>query len=118
MLEKPTAQCTFKKRYISIQKLKNSALNNFKNSQLVGARKTNHTVGCSEDEPGGSHAFDDDDYGADDEFDHCEDNDVENLSPMSVPPQLNFGWSVLLASRLPGVGGLKSGRFEPPTKEH
>ena len=77
-------------------------------------------MGCSEDEPGGSHAFDDDDYDDYGEFDHCEDgkNDVENLSPMSVPPQLNFGWSVLLASRLPGVGGLKSGRFEPPTKEH
>ena len=39
-----------------------------------------------------------------------------NLSPMRVPPQLNLGWIVLLASRLPGVGGLKSGRLDPLTR--
>ena len=35
---------------------------------------------------------------------------------MRVPPQLNLGWIVLLASRLPGVGGLKSGRLDPLTR--
>ena len=45
-------------------------------------------------------------------------NKIGNLSPMRVPPQLNFGWtwivSLLFTPRFPGVGGLKS-RFEPPT---
>ena len=48
-------------------------------------------------------------------------NKIGNLSPMRVPPQLNLGWtwivSLLFTPRFPGVGGLKSRRFEPPTKE-